>query len=130
MEKLNQCHLNLGFTYESSKKEIAFLDCQVNLFENKLTTDLYEKATDTHHHLDYTSSNPEHTKKSIVYNQKLRLRQICSFETDFVKRKNKIKSWFLKRGYPERLIDNEMKKVKFNHYILMENIILKKVFPW
>ena len=130
MEKLNQCHPNLGFTYESSKKEIAFLDCQVNLFENKLTTDLYEKPTDTHHHLDYTSSNPEHTKKSTVYNQMSRLRRICSFETEFVKRKNKIKSWFLKRGYPERLIDNEMKKVKFNHYILMENIILKKAFPW
>ena len=42
----------------------------------------------------------------------LRLRRICSFETDFVKRKNEMESWFLKRGYPERLIDN----VKSNHY--------------
>ena len=44
------------------------------------------------------------------------LRRICSFETDFVKLKNEMKSWFLNRGYPERLIDNEMKKVKFDHY--------------
>ena len=24
-----------------------------------------------------------------------------------------MKSWFLKRGYPEKLIENEMRKVKF-----------------
>ena len=116
MEKLNQFHPNLSFTYESSKKEIAFLDCKVNLFENKLTTDLYIKPTDTHQYLDYISSHPEHTKKSIVYDQTLRLRRICSFETDFIKRKNEMKPWFLKKGYPEKLINNEMKKVKFNHY--------------
>ena len=51
-----------------------------------------------------------------MYSQTLRFRRICSFETDFVKRKNEMKSWFLKRGYPERLIDNEIKKVKFNQY--------------
>ena len=98
MQKLNQFHPNLSFTYESSKKEIAFLDCKVNLFENKLTTDLYVKPTDKHQYLDYTSSNPEHTKKSIVYSQTLWLHRICSFETDSLKRKNEMKSWFLKRG--------------------------------
>ena len=129
MQKLNQFHPNLSFTYESSKKEIAFLDCKVNLFENKLTTDLYVKPTDTHQYLDYTSSHPEHTKKSIVYSQTLRLRRICSFETDFLKRKNEMKSWFLKRGYPERLIDKEMKKVKFNHSHFIGKHNSKKGIP-
>ena len=59
--------------------------------KNKLTTDLYIKLTDTHQYLDYTFSHPEHTKKSIVYGQTLRLCQICFFETDFVKRKNEMK---------------------------------------
>ena len=45
MEKFNQLYPNLSFTCESSKGEIAFLDCNVNLFENKLTTDLYVKQT-------------------------------------------------------------------------------------
>ena len=44
----------------------------------------------------------------------LSMHRICSFEKDFVKRKNEMKSWFLWRGYPGRLIGNEMKKVKFN----------------
>ena len=73
------------------------------------------KLRDTHQYLDYTSSHPEYTKKSIVYSQTLRLQQICSFEIDFLKRKNEMKSWFPKRGCPERLIEKEMKKVKFNH---------------
>ena len=72
------------------KKETAFLDCKMNLFKNKLTTDLYVKLTDTHWYLDFTSSHPEHTKKSIVYGQMLRLHRKCSFETDFVKGKNDI----------------------------------------
>ena len=62
MQKLNQFHHNLSFTYESSEKEIAFLDCKVNLFKNKLTTDLCVKPADTHQYLDYNSSHPEHTK--------------------------------------------------------------------
>ena len=114
----------------SPVKKNAFLDCKVNLFEKKLATDLYVKPTDTHQYLDYTSSHPEHTKKSIVYSQTLRLRRICSFETDFLKRKNEMKSRFLKTGYPKRLTDNEMKKVTFNHSHFIGNIILKKVFPW
>ena len=130
MQKLNQFHPNLSFTYKSSKKEIAFLNCKVNLFENKLTTDLYVKPTDTHQYLDYTSLHSEHIKKSIVYSQMLRLCRICSFETDFVKRKNEMKSWFLKRSYPERLTDNEMKKLNLITTILWVNIILRKVFPW
>ena len=128
IQKLNQFHCNLCFTYESSKTEIAFLDYKVNLFENRLTTDLYVKPTGTHQYLDYTSSRPEHAKKSIAYGQTLRLCRICSFETDFVKRKNEMKSWFLKRGYPEKL-NNEMKKVKFNHYNFIGKL-LKRVFPW
>ena len=129
MRKLNKFHPNLSFTYESSKKEIAFLDYKVNLFENRLTTDLYVKPTDTHQYLDYISSHPEHTKKPILFSQTLRLRRICSFETDFVKRKNKMKSWFLKRGYPERVIDSEMKKLNLITTILLVNIILKKGIP-
>ena len=68
-----------------------------------------------------------------MYSQTLdiqtRLQQICSFETDFLKRKNEMKSWFLKRGYPERLIDKEMKKVKFNHSHFIGKHNSKKGIP-
>ena len=129
MQKLDQFYSDLSFTYESSKKEIAFLDCKVNLFKNKLTTDLHVKPTYTRQYLDYTFSHPEYTKKSIVYSQMLSLRWICSFETNFVKSKNEMKSWFLKRGYPEKLINSEMKKVKFNHYHFISKHNYNKGIP-
>ena len=41
LEKLNQLHPDLGFTYESSKKEIAILDWKVNLFKNRFIANQY-----------------------------------------------------------------------------------------
>ena len=70
---------------ECNKEHIPFLDLNVKLSGNKLSTDLYIKSTDRHQYLYYTSSHPEHTKKSVVDNQALRLSRICSEESDFEK---------------------------------------------
>ena len=40
-----------------------------------------------------------------------------------------MKSWSLKRGYPERLIDKEMEKVKFGHYRFNGKYNSKKCIP-
>ena len=77
-------------------------------------TNIYLKLTDCDQYLDYSLSHPNHIKRSIVYSQSLRYRRLCSFESDFLKNCSKIKSWFLKRSYPENMIDKEMKKVKFS----------------
>ena len=86
----------------------------MNLSGNELSTDLYIKPTDRHQYLHYTSSHPEHTKKSVVYRQALRLSQICSEEKYFKKHICKMKSWFSQRGYPQKLIETETSKVKFS----------------
>ena len=104
---------NLKFTYESNKKDISFLDLKVSLTNGKLSTDLHTKATDCHQYLLYSSGHPEHTKRSIVYSQLLRVSRICSCENDFNRHKFNMKIWFQKRRYPENIIENEMKKVKF-----------------
>ena len=80
----------------------------------KLSTDLLIKPTDCHLYLHYFSGHPEHTKWSIVYSQLLHGSQICSPENDFNQHKSNMKIWFQKRGYPENVIENEMKKVKFS----------------
>ena len=74
---------------------------------------MYVKPTDCHQYLDYSSSRPNHIKRSVVYSQSQRARRLCSLESDFLKHCNKMKSWFLKRGYPENMTDKDMKKVKF-----------------
>ena len=70
------------------------------------------KPTDRHQYLHYSSSHSDHTKKSIVYSQTLRLDRVCSVGADFVQRKKEMKSRFLKQGYPENIINREMEKVK------------------
>ena len=59
-------------------------------------------------------SLPNHTKRSVVFSQTLRISRLCSNESDFQPNKEKMRSWFVKREYPEKLIDSEIRKAKFN----------------
>ena len=105
---------NLSFTLEASKNCIPFLDLKVKLIDGKLETDLYMKPTDHNQYLHYLSSLPEHTKRSIVYSQTLRVNRLYSLEKDFNSHKLNMKEWFIKRGYPEYVVEKEMKKVCFS----------------
>ena len=75
---------------------------------------MYVESRDYHQYLDYPSSHPNHIKCLIVYSQSLRARSSFSLESDFLKHCTKMKSWFLKRGYPDNMTDEEMKKVEFS----------------
>ena len=83
LNELNKFHPNLSFTYETSKERVNFLGLNVSLRNGATSTDFYVKPTDRHQYLPYKSSNVEHIKTSIPYNQALRLSRICSSEKDF-----------------------------------------------
>ena len=114
LNDLNKFTPNLSFTHESSKNLIQVLDLKVNLIDGKLESDFYIKPTDRHQYLNYLSSHSEHTKRSIVYSQTLRVNKLSSLEQDFNYHKWNMKKWFIKRGYPESVIEKEMKKVRFS----------------
>ena len=86
----------------------------VKLSHRELETNLHIKPTDRHTYLHYSFSHPGHTKQSIVYSQTLRVSRIYSHEADFSKYTREMKSWFLKRGNPNDVIQKEMKNVKFS----------------
>ena len=104
---------DIKFFYEYNKYTISFLDLKVILSNGKLITSLYSKLTDCHQYLHYGSCHPEHTKRSIVYSQALRIKSVCSEESNFDENSLNLRSWSLKRGYPEKIINTEMSKVKF-----------------
>ena len=112
LQELNNFNPDLKFTYESNEKEIPFLDLKVKLNEGKISTDLYIKSTDRHQYLHFTSSHPNHTKRSIVHSQSLRVKRICSEKEDFLKHMREMKLWILKRGYPENIVDQELGKIE------------------
>ena len=81
---LNNYHKTIKFTLEWSRKTINFLDTTVKKDKNnRLYTDLYTKPTDTNSYLRFDSVRPPKCKQSLPYSQFLRLRRICTDETDF-----------------------------------------------
>ena len=74
---------NIQFTYKSSKKSIAFFDLDVAIYNGRLESTVHAKPTDRHQYLHYSSSHPEHTKRSIVFSQTLRVSRTCSREKGF-----------------------------------------------
>ena len=129
IDDLNNYHPNIKFTHESNKEHIPFLDLNVRMSGNKLSTGLYIKPTDRHQYLHYTSSHPEHTKKSVVYTQALRLSRTCLQEKDFKKHIAEIKSWFSHRGYPQKHIETETSKVKFSGRRVFHRTKVEKGVP-
>ena len=80
MEGLHKFLPNLQFTYESSRKRVAFLDLNVSLENGSVTADLHTKSTNCHQFLHCSSSHPDHIKNSIIYSEILRLINICTYE--------------------------------------------------
>ena len=115
MHSLNEFYTDTKFAYEPSKESIEFLDLKVSAKNSKIITDLYVKSTDRHQYLHNFSAHPNHTKRSAVFSQNLRISRLCSYEENFIKHKANMKSWFLKREYSEKLISAEMDKVKFSN---------------
>ena len=85
----------------------------MSLSNGDLSTGLHFKSTDRHQFLHYTSTHPDLTKRSIIYSQPLRISKKCSNKSDFLKHLEGKKSWFEVGGYPNKLVEQEMEKVKF-----------------
>ena len=80
---VNSFHPALKYTWEISETSLAFLDIKVSIGGNVLCTSVHYKPTDSHSHLLYSSSHLSHVKNSIPYSQFLRLRRLCSDDSDF-----------------------------------------------
>ncbi len=76
-------HPALQFTWEISKTSASFLDILVSINGNRLVTSVFYKPTDSHSYLVYSSSHPNHTKRSILFSWFLCLRRLCSEDEDF-----------------------------------------------
>ena len=92
---------------------MEFLYLNVSVQNGCITTDFYTKSTDCHQYLNCSSAHLDHLKCFIIYSQALRLSNIYTYERDFQRHALDMKWWFLERGYPKKMIDSQMEKVKF-----------------
>ena len=89
---LNEQHSTIKFTANYGTKNIPYLDVALNIVDGRIETDLYRKPTDCNTILPFNSCHPRHCKRGIPYGQTLRLRRICSRDSDFLKRSNELKT--------------------------------------
>ena len=107
----NTIHPSIKVELRYSKEKIEFLDTMVIVENNTLETDLYCKPTDKHIYLHKDSNHPTSVKKSLPYGMGIRIRRICSRETDYQKRRKELKIQLRKRGYSGKFIEREFRKV-------------------
>ena len=69
------------------------------------------RCCDVNIYVDRKSSHPLSVKKSLPYGLGIRLRRICSRESDYLKRRQELKSYLRKRGYSSALIERQLVKV-------------------
>ena len=72
--------------------------------DDRLSTSIYYKDTDSHSYLNFGSSHPSKCKSSIPHSQFLRLQQICSEDDVFQSEATTMQAFFTARGYPHDLM--------------------------
>ena len=104
-------HPAIKYTFNITQEKLSFLDIECSIQDGKITTSVFYKPTDAHCYLNYASCHPQACKNAIPKSQFLRLRRICSDDSDFHQQSNKMKSFFVKRGYPTRVLNKAISSV-------------------
>ena len=92
-------HPTLQFTHTISVSDISFLDINLRITNDHISTSIYYKVTDTHSYLHQQSSHSRHWKDGLPRSQLLRLRRLCSDDSDFLEKGREMISFFCQRGY-------------------------------
>ena len=79
---------------------------------NTLLTDLYRKPTDSDSFLHFTSAHPPHTFAAVVYSQAIRYRRIINTDCLLELRLCEVYDKFKKFGYPRKMLNDILDKVK------------------
>ena len=108
----NSFHQTLKFTWEISETSVTFLVINISVQDNNLATSVHYKPTDSHSYLLYSSSYPSHVQNSIPYSQFLRLRGLCSDDSDFNSKCNEMSNFFSELGYPDNILSKTLNRLR------------------
>ncbi|XP_054269026.1 uncharacterized protein LOC128990596 [Macrosteles quadrilineatus] len=100
---------SLKFTSNISTSTIVFLDLEINIQDGLIQTGVHFKPTNHLQYLHFNSNHPKNTKRSIPFSQAIRGKRICSNDDELNKFNNKISDAFIKRGYPRKLVENQIR---------------------
>ena len=125
LQYMNSTHRTIKYTMEYSPSEVVFLDTitKRDTTTNKLYTTLYQKPTDTHSYLHWSSAHPTHCKTKGPYGQFLRLKRICTKTLDYDCESNRMIQYYRDRGYPYKILMNF--QLKAREFTQLELLIKK-----
>ena len=109
---ISNFHPALQFTHTTSDTELSFLDITLCITDDHISTTIYYKDTDTHTYLHHQSSHPSHCKKGLPRSQLLRLRRLCSEDSDFLEKRGEMVSVF-ERGYSHACLQNNLPAIRW-----------------
>ena len=101
---------SIKFTSCISESRVEFLDIEIFLRNHKLSTSVFYKKTATHAYVHFSSSHPPSCKEGVPYSEFLRLRRLCSEDSDFHDQCQKMAQFFLDREYPRNVIETALNK--------------------
>ena len=123
----NSIHKQIQVDLRFSKTTVEFLDVRVSMSGGGLCTDVYAKPTDSKAYLHFTSDHPSYMKKAIPSGLAMRAKRICSSDSNFRLQTEDIHKNLSSRGYPDRLIDNGLKRVgEMDRNALLEGTMKKR----
>ena len=133
LDYLNNVVPSIKITHEISTASVYFLDTTVLKDEQGyINTDVYQKPTDTHPYLHWTSAHPPHLKRSIPYSQALRLTRICSSTDTLRKRIIEYSDFFVACRYERGKVLNDSRGVFTDQrtaYQWTESLLLLHTIP-
>ena len=119
LQRLNQHHPTLRFTYSISEESVDFLDTRIykgDRFKTSGILDIqtYFKPTNTFQYLHYSSSHPKGNLKGLVKGEAIRFLRTNSDPTNFEHTLSTFRHHLLARNFPKNLVDPILATVPFS----------------
>jgi hypothetical protein len=124
LKKLNELHPTIKFDAKYSFESIDFLDTHTyKSIDGKLLTTLYTKPTDRQSYLHSKSYHPSSCKRSVAYSQALRIRNICTEDSEYFKHTGNLLNKLEERGHNKTSVQDQINKV---YQIPRKDLLSKK----
>ena len=110
---MNNCH-GLTWICEPPSRKTNFMDMTISIVNNRIETDLYEKALNLYLYIPPHSSHPRGVFTGLILGQILRIRRLCSKQSDANKNIQNFYSRLLERGHTSKSLLPLFKKAEMN----------------
>jgi len=109
LEQLNQFRV-VQFTWSISDTIVTFLDVDITLENNTLTTSVQIKPTNHMQYLHYLSSHPYHTQKAVPFSFALRGQRLNSSTSATETYNQRLQEALVNRGYSLNLVTKQIRR--------------------